>query len=394
MNENIGSYRTLDGLLTRHSPIVFFVFGFVTVVLLAYLLLVYRYDEKNILDDYDKLENELADGSLESLLNGSGINNIPKLNIISSNPEVTTANRCASGPVYIGPGIGSDTDCIRTCVNDTAHVVNVREGETVVFDKTVLQKGAHCVIGPRPECNMRTSIAMMTVNSVTCQSRFPRLVGGRLGDTVVACNDNIYNDPQNVLWDYKTNTRFDPWTTTVLDEDERLSDGSFRFVCHYNGEDSRGNLYQPHPYDRYHPIRNHCASLVYRAHPAVKTVWNDDSKTFTCDCGDRSETRVSHIDANDPTSVCSNIVAGYQDDGPNRRRLTIPYRCFTLFSTLDDVAESFPCPNDQFTRKGSQMASVELVVTESNDVTIEHPEFKKFPVNGKTSVKNHFVING
>jgi hypothetical protein len=45
---------------------------------------------------------KLSDGPLSILLNGSGINNIPRLNIITSNVLVATTNRCGNGPVFIG----------------------------------------------------------------------------------------------------------------------------------------------------------------------------------------------------------------------------------------------------------------------------------------------------
>ena len=46
-----------------------------------------------------------------ALLNCSGINNIPTLNLVTTNPEVVKANNCGKGPVFIG-ATGKDLDCI------------------------------------------------------------------------------------------------------------------------------------------------------------------------------------------------------------------------------------------------------------------------------------------
>lgn len=339
-----------------------------------YLLLYYSFDKDGITKRNDDMITKLADGKLESLLNGSGINNIPNLNIISTNAAVSTANACGKGPVHIGSS-GTDQDCIRTCANSSASVINVAEGETYIYESAILQSGANCIIGPRPECNMKTSFAMMTINSIICRSKFPDIVGGPLGTNVVACNNKQINDPQNYLWDYKYNKKFDPLTTDMLDPNEVLNDGSFRFQCKFNGYDIRQNKYMQHPLNRFHPFRNYCASEIYAAHPNVKTIFKDDN-TFICDCGDYNETRVKHIDSNNLMSVCSNISYSDEQDIKDRRILTVPYKCFTLFSSIEDVGKYLPCPNDQFTREGSQFSYVKVPYSRDPNVVIEHPLYK------------------
>lgn len=353
--------------------------------LLIYILLYYKFDKK-ITRDIEDTVTDLYNGPLASLLNGSGINNIPNLNLVTTNPEVAKANNCEKGPIFIGDTSGTDADCIRTCVNSGAKVINVADGETAIYNSTILQRGAHCYIGPRPECNMKTSMAMMTVNSIVCRSKFPKLVGGPSGSTIVACNNNLINDPQNILWDYKGNARFNPFTSTITDEDELLPDGTgtgtYRFRCRFNGVDVRGNLYQEHPFDRLHPIINYCADSIYRAHPDVKTIFSKDRKTFECDCGDPNETRVRHLDPNDRRSQCADISLSIKSDIKERKIMTVPYRCFTLYSTLDDVGKYPPCPDDQFTRDGSQLGSVEFQFTEKENELIEHPLYKDLSAMG------------
>lgn len=328
---------------------------------------------------------KLSEGPLQNLLNGSDINNIPRLNIVSASHSVTAANNCSRGPVYLG-STGNDADCVRLCANSSASAIRVRPGETYVNDSSVLRTGVHCVLGEPPQCNMRTSYAMMTVNSITCRSKFPRLVGGPFGTTVVACNNRLYNDQRNVLWDRRYQRPFDPLSTVVTDEDELLADGKPRFSCVFNGLDDRGNRYVRHPVERYHPTRNWCARHIYRAHPSVTTRYNLNKGTAVCDCGDPKVTRVRNMIPDDPSSPCVDIQRTVKQDVKDRKILTLPYNCFTLFSTLDDVGRYLPCPSGQFTRQGSQMSSVQIPFSTNTDALIEHPLYGEFKPDPKVDL--------
>lgn len=347
------------------------------ILYLAYTTLLYKFDAVSIAALDDKTLEKLRNAKTQALLNGSGINNIPGLDIRTTNPAIAIANSCADGPVYYGPEDATNADCVRLCANASATVLHVTDEDrsSYVFESAVLRAGSHCRIGPRPECNMKTSYALMTVNSVTCRSKFPRLVGGPTGTTIVACNDQSIQDPQNILWDYKSNVKFNPFTTTALDEDERLPDGSFRFRCRYGGVDDRRNLYQEHPTDRLHPVRNYCAGEIFAAHPAVRTVFSADGKTFTCDCGNVQDTRVEHMYPDDPSSVC--IHASYKITHDVRQRfiMRVPYRCFTMFSRITDAGKYLPCPADLFTRNGSMWGSVSVPFTTVDHEPIEHPMY-------------------
>lgn len=350
------------------------------VLFVLYVFLHFTFDSSSIVAEEERLMEKLRDGPLQSLLNGSGINNIPTLNLITTNTALSKANNCGKGPVLIG-STGNDADCVKTCANSSAKAILVRPGERYVYDNGVLDEGVHCVVGPRPECDMKTTIAMMTVNSVICRSKFPNIVGGALGTTVVACNDQRINDPQNYLWDYKNNVKFDPMATTVLDEDELLPDGTYRFRCKFNGYDTHGNKYQEHPYNRFHPIENYCAALIYRAHPDVQTVF-DEHEGYKCDCGDIKDTRVSPVDPSDSGSQCGNEIRDDSHVTKNMRLLRVPYRCFTLYSPIEDVGKYPPCPKGQFTREGSRMSSAYIFYSEKYTDVIEHPYYHKFSDEG------------
>lgn len=352
----------------------------ILIIYVIYLLLYYKFDGDRIHSDTEKLAKKLQSHPIQALLNGSGINNIPNLNISTTNPQVAKANDCGNGPVFIGSH-GSDHDCIRVCSNSSASVINVNEGDTFIYNQSTLQPGAHCVIGDRPQCNMKMTYAMMTVNSIVCRSKFPEIVGGDVGTTVVACNNRAINDPQNYLWDYANNSRFSPLETQMTSANERLPDGSYRFRCKFQGVDSQNNNYIENPLNRFHPFENYCAGLIYSAHPDVKTKIDWETQTFECDCGDFEKTRVRHIDPNDKSSQCSSKVLEITTDVKDREILHMPYRCFTLFSTIDEVGRYLPCPNEQFTVQGSKIASVNIPFSRKIEALVEHPVYKDFDEN-------------
>lgn len=355
----------------------FVTINFLIVAVLVYVLMHYRFD-KNIERSTDEMAMKLYENDgTRALVNGSGVNNIPDLRIVSTNAEVVRANNCSSGPVYIGV-TGDDSDCVRTCLNGSAKAVHVRDGDSFTYQSAVLQSGVHCLLGARPECNTKTTITMMTVNSITCRTKFPRLFGGKTGGDIVACNNSVINDPRNVLWDYSENRRVDPWRSVVTDEDERLPDGTYRYRCRFKGLNERENHYIEHPYDRFHPITNYCADLVYRAHPKVRTVFSADRNSYTCRCGDPAVTRLKHLVPDDPSSQCSDVVYDVVRDVKERKRITVPYRCATLFSPLADIGRYPLCPEDKFLKRGSAMAAVKLEYTSDENQLIEHPLYLEF----------------
>lgn len=350
---------------------------FVAILLISiYMLMYVPINGKAIERKSEELREKLKHGPLQSLMNGSGINNIPNLSLVTNNEEISRANKCSEKPLLVGSSGVTQDECVRICANSSANVINVQDGELYLYEQQTLSPGFYCTIGPRPECNTKTSIPVMTVNSVTCRSKFPRLVGGPLGTTIVACNNSQINDQKNILWDYKNNKAFDPLSTVITNQNERLPDNQYRFRCKFNGVDERNNQYIRHPLDRFQPIRNYCASSIYSAHPDVRTVYSKDNKSFTCDCGDFKETRVTNM-TDAKNSICSHIKSETKTDVGDRKLLTLPYKCFTLYSTLDDVGKYPPCNNEQFTRQGSQMSSVTIPYTHKLNHMIDHPIYDK-----------------
>lgn len=361
-------------------------------ILILYTMLHYSFARRAIREQDDRLANDLRNGPLESLLNGSGINNIPKLNLVTSNETIATANKCANGPLFVSaPNTDiDDARCVATCLNSSARSLSVVEGDTVMYENGQLRPGNYCLIGARPECNTNMSVVLMTVNSVVCRSKFPNIVGGPLANNVIACSNRLIYDPQNYLWDYKNNERFDPSRTRLVDENERLADGSFRFRCKFKGVDERGNQYMMNPWDRFHPFKNYCASLIYRAHPDVTTRISADGNDYTCDCGNENETRVRHSVEGDPRSRCSSATMKRETVTGSREKLTLIYNCFTLFSPIEDVADRFPCPENLFTREGNQVAEATIFYSQNDKIAIEHPQYEYLPDGAHVSIRRGY----
>lgn len=356
------------------------------IIIQLYSFYYYKYDENTITSDLEETARRLTNHPIHSLMDGSGINNIPNLNIISTNIQVTQANKCGQGPVYIGRSENNykDYDCIKLCANSSAKVITVLDDELYAFENKTLKPGAHCHIGPRPECNTKTTHVLMTINSVVCRPKNPRLFGGPTGNTIIACNDKNIYDPRNILWDYEKNEPVNPMTLNsyIMDVDEIASDGSLRYRCKFEGIDDKGNYFIENPHDRFHPIVNYCANLIYNAHPDIITKFNKDANDYECVCGDEEVTRVKHMYPDNIKSQCSSIQYSEQIIDKKKMKITIPYKCFSLYSTIDQVGSLPPCPPEQFTREGNQVSSIDLILTKNENEIIEHPNYSKLSSEG------------
>lgn len=359
-------------------------------MLVILALFYYKFDYITLLDDYLEMYRKLSSGPLQSLLNGSGVNNIPGLKIHTNNSVLATANDCATKPIRLATlneSEPSQLDCIQTCLSSTAQIFRISPNDWVAHNTTVLEPGYYCSIGPRPECNPNTTNTILTINSVHCHSKFPKMFGGDQGNRIVACNDATINDPKNILWDYKYNQPVSPWQTTMIStsgtdaQDERLESGEYRFRCIYDGVDSMSNRYIPHPADRFHPVINYCASLIRNAHPNVQTKFlNNGSGEYICDCGKKSETGVELIAPDNPQSQCAPVTESITDDVKARKIVTVPYKCFNINSSIDDVLRLPPCAD--FANGNINYQTLRYEFTQDPNALIEHPLYKDFTNDG------------
>lgn len=376
--------------------IVFTIVLFVCFAVLLYNALFYNLNYEQIKADDADLEKQLAaSDAFTNLLNTNGINNIPGINLITTNLSVAKAADCANSPINIG-ATGSVSDCVRLCADSNTKLIHVTEFDEIYYNSNRLQTGNNCILGERPACDMQTTIALMTISSIICKPKFPNIVAGPVGTTVVACNNRTINDPENVLWDYKYNVKFDPLSTTIQSEDELLQDGNYRFRCKFNGRDERHNTYQQHPYNRFHPVKNYCANLIYGAHPDVKTIYDASSNSLVCDCGDKTQTRVQNLIPGDKSSQCSDKINTTRTVVKEKQELTIVHPCFTLFSPLGDVGKYLPCSDtNQFVKQGSQTESIKveyMFIDNNREVVIEHPQYAKMPAKGEVWIDHDMIV--
>lgn len=369
---------------------VFILFVFITIVTVMLCLLntvTGRPDElqKQINRNADLLINTESN-PLQSLINGSSVNNIPRINLRSTNPLIADANDCARSPKFLSTSLRhTDTDCVHACINETAtafYVTPDGTDEYITDSGTMLRPGTYCTIGNRPECNTRTTVVLMSLNSVVCRPKFPRIVGGVTGNKIIACNNRQINHPRNVLFDRLKNRPYDPLHTKITDEDEKLDDGEYRFVCRFDGMDNNNNKYVEHPYDRFQPMRNYCTSLLKDAPTDIELRIDLSTGDFACYCGDKNKTRVSNMYTGNASSPCT--AANYDDvilHGKKRKR-TIPYRCFHINSPITDITKYHPCPPEQFTAGMANFATVDMIYTYDDNAPIEHPSYERMSGDG------------
>lgn len=345
-------------------------------ILAVYLIavLIYYNFPDDIESKIDEFTNKLKNNTLRSLLNGSGVYNIPNIHINTMNRPVLSASLCSeTKPLYLGPKTVKRSDCISTCVSTNVNAFNVTEDEVYLYESQRLKPGGYCLLGSRPACNLRLTYAIMTANSIQCRSKFPRLISGD-GNLGVACNNRNISDPRNVLWDNKYNQPFDPHTVDITSEDEKIGD-RYRFECHFNGRDKYGNRYIAHPYDRFQPIPNYCTQLVPFSASTAKPVFDSELNTYTCEC---NKDNISQTNIRGPTTPCSPYSYRVTKDAGARLKLSVPVPCFNTFSPISDVTRRVPCPPNKFTIKSTPMTSVDVFFTTKLDEAIECPNYEQF----------------
>ena len=333
---------------------IYFTYTIISIVILLsiiYIMFYLDYDFKPMFEYLNSLNVTVANSDLTNLINNNSIGNLPAINITTNNTDVERLQTCSQGPIYMGERV-DDFACKKLCGSSgTALLVN--PGDEIFSNGQKLDTGAWCTV-VRPKCNLNTTYVVATANSVACRSKFPRIFGGPTGDRIIACNNSSTFNVNNILWDYQKNTRVTP-QTLLIDEDEKLPDGSYRFRCKFS-DDVFENQFIAHPVDRFHPIRNYCSKQIYRASREIRLTEN-----FDCDCGNFRDTRVKNKIANDPSTPCSNCF--YEQTGSVR---TVPYDCIKPSSLYYDAYSSVPCMPSKVVTRGTYCDTIKLDVEEDS----------------------------
>lgn len=330
-----------------------FIWVIILCVLCVFVILYYfcliNVDTSEFFRYISNLSTEFMNKNLINLLNANPISNLPKINLITTNQEITNIEeKCSKGAVFMGTD--SEADYTQKCFNScgsTGRILKIATGDEMYLNGILLTKGFWCSIR-ETNCNLRTTYIVASINGVVCKSKYPNMFGGEEGNLITACSDEITPQGTNQLWDYLNNEIVDPSLIDMSNEDEQLSDGTFRFRCK-PGADLYGNLYIEHPLNRFHLIRNVCNKTVVAANENVLLI-DDDNDNWHCDCGDFDATRVRHENPDDNQSTCTSCY--YSNTNHD---YTIPIKCFRTMSDYTKFSESlFPCLDGKYTQVGSE----------------------------------------
>lgn len=311
-----------------------------------------NYDFTSFFNYLNRMNLLLKNENLANLINANTIGNLPSLNITTNNTEIQQLQACSTGPIFLGV-TADEASCKKIC-GSSGRLLNVYAGQEIFSNGQQLTPGAWCTVN-RPNCNFNTTYAVATVNSVACRSKYPRMFGGDTGNRVIACNNSQYFNPSNVLWDNLYNKLVNPINIRLVDTDEKLPDGSYRFMCKF-GDDYFGNQFISHRIDRLHPMRNYCNKDIYRAHRLIQQ--NSDG---TCDCGNYQDTRVKNQIPDDPTTTCTPC---FNEKVGTISKVGID--CFTINSIYYDVYRKMPCLPSKFVSEGTFCETLEINTSETD----------------------------
>ncbi|UVT30812.1 PIF-2 [Penaeus vannamei nudivirus] len=311
----------------------------IIIIILILYFVILKVDPSQYIEYLLQLNADSTNQALLQLNNANTISNLPDVALQTNNSDISEMVNCKNTLKYMGPIIDNlenyRTLCKNTC-GGAGELLVIESPRDYIYNNEYVQPGVYCTVAPT-KCNLKTGYAVATINSVVCKSKFPRMFGGKQATDILACNDAKYPSTGSILWDYANNEEVDPNTVNITHEDETLPDGSFRFRCKFN-ETEMGNPYIAHPIDRFHPIADVCNKTIYRADYSVHA--KVDESGWSCDCGNFSDTRVSHLDSSNPQSTCTSC---FPEKNDSNNIYKIPYLCYKETSPHRLATTMSPC---------------------------------------------------
>lgn len=317
-------------------------FSIVLIFIIIFYFSLFDIDVSKYTEYVLKLQTDIYNKPLVQLLMGNTLINLPNVVIETNNDYINNLQDCKKKAIYMGPDNGSDylNKCKFAC-GGVGSLYTIETDDEYYQEGALLEPGIYCILNP-PQCNLNTSFVISTVNSTVCRSKYPNMFGGETGGIITACNDEKYPATGSVLWDYANNEQVFPTTVNMTHEDEKLTDGSYRFRCKYT-ETGTGNPYIANPISRFHPIEDMCNRTIYRASYDVHSVVDSDG--WYCECGDYTTTRVKHLVENDIKSLCTSCFNEVLtiNASLNHKKAKIPYLCFNQESSWKLAIDLPPC---------------------------------------------------
>jgi len=383
------------------TQFVIFLIICIAISMLIFFMLSLRVDTSAYFDYVLKLNAQLENEAVANLINGNSLVNLPNITFITNNPEIQQQVNCQNGAIYLGPNDGSNYigACKSQCGGAGNLIVIETEADEYFVNGTKLGVGVWCSVQPLP-CNLKTGYVVASLNSYVCRPKYPNMFGGPTASNIIACNNENYSATGSQLWDYKFNVAVDPSSVIMSNEDEKLSDGTFRFRCKF-GKDTNRNPYVENPLNRFHPMRNWCNKTVPAAHPDVKLRVTTSPDTWLCDCGDYRITNVKNADPDNPQSTCSaciyELTGDLQEERFNGAEITFPRTCFNINSPYTQVFTDLPCNPNNFislTPFCDRMKfNVTMLTRNVNRLEQAMPfsQVRETDVTGKGNLKNDFT---
>lgn len=291
------------------------------------------------------------DKDLQKIRDANPLSTLPNLNIMTTNTDLLRIQSCKNNAYFLGYDDNSNNiiNCKNICGSD-GKVIEIKDNFEYYTNEKKLTKGFWCIADDL-KCNLNTGYVLATINGATCKSRFPRLFGGSDTSTIIACNNEFFQDNGSVLWDNLYNKSVNPFDIYLSNEDEKLSDGRYRFTCKY-GRDNLKNKLIEHPLDRLQPMQNPCTRTLFNAHPDIKFTGTG------CDCGNEDNTRVSYDKVHKTCSSCK----------IDPKKAFIHY-CFTAQSPYKNVTLYQPCLPTRFVQSYVQCENIKLNINEIPEET-------------------------
>lgn len=329
----------------------------ILIILVFFLLLYSKIDLTQYFNKIKDFSISLINDKKRGLLNANTLYNLPYINLNTTDKEINSLASCRDQAIYLG-AIDDTTDYLNTCYlkcGGSGKLLTVTEDEEIYYNNKQLSAGVYCTT-ILPNCNKNTTYAVATVNGIKCVSKYPKLFGGELGSTIIACK----NDKSSaILWDYKHNEAVNPETIIMESEDEKLTNGDYRFRCKINENnlDIYGNKLIEHPYNRLYITEDQCLKYVQRASFDAQTKFkktNEFVTDYECNCGDYNKTRLLNEKPNDKHSICVPFTT---------TKNKIKQDCYTMTSPASMVSSCIPCNPDKFIDGGINMQEITLNYT-------------------------------
>lgn len=191
----------------------------------------------------------------------AGLSGLENSNTTGTIDDVENEINCAAG-LFLSEDDLETYDCSTQCKSKDYEFKYIDPKLNLVLGSKRFA-GSYCMPLDCARCNLSTGRLLNFGSGFTCISKYPTLFGGTGATRIIGCN--------GLLTDRKTNTNFEMFITSdkIINADEKLADGTFRYVCTDQKDLMENTLITLPPSlgDRFELIKNFCLSMIKGGHP-------------------------------------------------------------------------------------------------------------------------------